>query len=119
MPPTIVAGPRDQRRRPRARVVALSGRAAARPAIPAQSLLRQVGRVAAWTGFWTLYQWWAVIGWPEGPGAIYASMASTGLAGLLAAGVWRDVRRARQPLARVFPLRRASAAKTAPEDLAA
>jgi hypothetical protein len=109
----------DRSRESRAQVVDLSPRIGANPAIPARSLLRSAGRVALWTVLWTLYQWWAVIGWPEGPVAVYASMAGTGLAGLVAAVVWRDVQRARQPAGRVIPFPSRAAPAAPPEDLAA
>src|SRR5262245_43733057 len=116
-----ITGPRrsDPSRQSRAQVVDLSARTGADPAIPARSLLRRAGRVALWTVLWTLYQWWAVIGWPEGPAAVYASMAGTGLAGLVAAVVWRDVQRSRPPAGCVIPFPSRAAAAAPPEDLAA
>jgi hypothetical protein len=118
MPP--ISDPRapDGQRLPRARVVDLVGRVAAHPANSARSLLQRVGRVAVWTALWTLYQWWAVIGVPDVSAEVYASMG-TGMAGLVAAVVWRDVQRARQPSAGVIPFPRGAVVTTPPEDLAA
>jgi len=45
-------------------------------------VIRQLVRLASWTIGWTVFQWWAVIGWPdtlEGMRAalLVASMGST------------------------------------------
>ncbi len=72
---------------------------------------------------WTLFQWWAVIGWPDGVEAFPGGVACTGVLGLVAAGVLLDVRcgRRREP-AVVIPLRRsrdADADEPAARELAA
>ena len=89
------------------RIRRLPARRAARLAILARRYLRLAARVGAWTVVWTLFQWWAVIGWPERLDAVSGGMACGGMVGLLAAGVLLDVRYARRyEPAVVIPLRR-------------
>jgi hypothetical protein len=58
---------------------------AARPRLPA-NLARRCGRIAAWTAGWTLFQWWAVLGWTEG-GGVFAGLVFAGVLG----GLGRDL----------------------------
>jgi|SRR5262245_7839800 len=60
---------------------------------------RQLRRVAGWTGAWTLFQWWAVIGWPSalGGGGVLVGTAALSAIGLV---VWLDVRRPMRVTAR-------------------
>jgi hypothetical protein len=94
------------------------------PAIPARSRLGQAWRVVLWTVAWTLFQWWAVIGWPHGPGAVYAAGVLGACLGLAGWDASREVRMAR-PLdvasAPVIPLaaRSPRAAASALQDRAA
>jgi hypothetical protein len=79
---------------------------------------------------WTLYQWWAVIGWPEGAGGVYAAgVLGVGL-GLAGWDVSRELRAAtpgaadpahsRRAAAVVpFPVRPRSALAASVEDRAA
>jgi hypothetical protein len=89
------------------RVRALPARRVARLAILARPLLRQAARVTAWTVVWTLFQWWAVIGWPDGVDAFSGGLACTGVLSLAMAGVLLDVRGGRRPApAIIMALRR-------------
>jgi hypothetical protein len=42
----------------------------------------RAGRIAAWTLGWTLFQWWAVLGWADG-GGLYAGLVFAGVLGLV------------------------------------
>lgn len=53
---------------------------------------RALRRVGAWTVAWTLFQWWAVIGWPEGLGAEGVTVLFAGAMGVVGIAVWRDLR---------------------------
>jgi hypothetical protein len=53
----------------------------AHPLMPA-NLARRCGHIAAWTVGWTLFQWWAVMGWTEG-GGMFAGVVFAGVLGLL------------------------------------
>jgi hypothetical protein len=77
------------------------------PAIPARPLVRQLKRIAGWTVAWTLFQWWAVIGWPEGTGGVYAGAMFAWFIAVVTGSLWRDIRaEARADLpASVIPLR--------------
>ncbi len=73
---------------------------------------RRLGHVAAWTGAWTLFQWWAVIGWPEQLDAAPAALLVSGITTLVGIAVWHDVDGLREPAAgfrrrsaRIIPLR--------------
>jgi hypothetical protein len=81
--------------------------AADRPAILARPVARQLKRIVAWTLGWTLFQWWAVIGWPEGAGSLYAGVMFAGVMAVVSGSVWRDLRAeaADRPPAKVIPLR--------------
>jgi hypothetical protein len=100
------------------------------PAIPARPLVRQLKRIAGWTLAWTLFQWWAVIGWPEGTGGVYAGAMFAWFIAVVTGSLWRDIRaEARADLpASVIPLRPRPASHSIPgrpseskagEDLAA
>jgi hypothetical protein len=52
------------------------------PATLARRLAARAGRIAAWTLGWTLFQWWAVLGWTDG-GGMYAGLLFAGVLGLL------------------------------------
>jgi len=92
--------------------------------------VRQLKRIAGWTLVWTLFQWWAVIGWPEGTGGVYAGATFAWFIAVVAGSLWRDIQaetRADLP-APVIPLRPRPASRyisgppsesTASEDLAA
>jgi hypothetical protein len=77
------------------------------PASPARAVPRQAWRIVLWTLAWTLYQWWAVIGWPDGMGSVYAAGVLGAGLGLAGWDVSREVRvgrpRARRAAA-VVPL---------------
>jgi hypothetical protein len=62
------------------------------PAIPARPLLRQLRRIAGWTLAWTLFQWWAVIGWPEGTGGVYAGAMFAWFVAVVTGSLFRDIR---------------------------
>jgi hypothetical protein len=52
------------------------------PATLARRLAGRAGRIAAWTLGWTLFQWWAVLGWSDG-GGWYAGLLFAGVLGLV------------------------------------
>jgi hypothetical protein len=54
---------------------------------------RHVRRIAGWTVGWTLFQWWAVIGWPEHVTAAATAPLLFGVLSLVGIAVWQDVRR--------------------------
>lgn len=88
--------------------VAASDRSASRSARPAllSRLARPAGRIAAWTLVWTLFQWWAVIGWTDG-GGLYATGVFIGALAVVVRGVERRLWRASAARARagvVIPL---------------
>jgi hypothetical protein len=56
-----------------------------------------IGRVAGWTLGWTVFQWWAVIGWPYALERSPAALILGGVATLVGLAVWRDVREPRLP----------------------
>src|SRR5262249_57027119 len=62
------------------------------PAIPARPLVRQLKRIAGWTLAWTLFQWWAVIGWPEGSGGVYAGAMFAWFIAVVTGSLLRDIR---------------------------
>jgi len=78
------------------------------PAILARPLVRQLKRIAGWTLAWTLFQWWAVIGWPDGAGGVYAGAMFVGFIAVVTGSLWRDLRAEAQGdlPARVIPLPR-------------
>jgi hypothetical protein len=77
---------------------------AAAPATLARRVSAHGGRIAGWTLGWTLFQWWAVIGWAEG-GGIYAGLLFTGVLGLVGRDLGRRLGESRMPGV-VIPLRR-------------
>jgi hypothetical protein len=50
------------------------------PATLARRLARRAGLIVAWTVGWTLFQWWAVLGWTEG-GGVFAGLVFAGMLG--------------------------------------
>jgi hypothetical protein len=52
------------------------------PATLARRLARRAGLIGAWTVGWTLFQWWAVLGWTEG-GGVFAGLVFAGVLGLV------------------------------------
>jgi hypothetical protein len=79
MPPSLVRIHAADRRRP----ATLAGFAAS----------RHVRRIGVWTLGWTLFQWWAVIGWPEHVTAAATAPMLSGVLTLMGIAVWQDVRR--------------------------
>jgi hypothetical protein len=76
------------------------------PATLARRLAARAGRIAAWTLGWTLFQWWAVLGWSDG-GGVYAGLVFTGVLGLVGRDLGGRLDASRVPLAGVvIPLRR-------------
>src|SRR5262249_31532836 len=63
------------------------------PASTAGPRRRQLRRVAGWTGAWTLFQWWAVIGWPSALGGGGGAVVGPAALGAIGLAVWLDVRR--------------------------
>jgi hypothetical protein len=47
--------------------------------------------VAVWTVGWTLFQWWAVVGWPVGMPPLLSGSLLAAVLGLVGLAVWRDV----------------------------
>jgi hypothetical protein len=47
--------------------------------------------VAVWTLGWTLFQWWAVAGWPADAPPLYTAGALAAALSLVGLAVWRDV----------------------------
>jgi hypothetical protein len=74
------------------------------PASPARTVPRQAWRIVLWTLAWTLYQWWAVIGWPDGMGSVYAAGVLGAGLGLAGWDVSREVRPRARRAAAVVPL---------------
>jgi hypothetical protein len=76
------------------------------PATLARRLAARAGCIAAWTIGWTLFQWWAVLGWSDG-GGISAGLVFTGVLGLVGRDLGRRLDASRLPPAGVvIPLRR-------------
>jgi hypothetical protein len=47
--------------------------------------------VAAWTLAWTLFQWWAVVGWPTNVSPLDTAGVLAAVLGLVGLAVWQDV----------------------------
>ena len=55
-------------------------------------MTRQSRRLAAWTVGWTVFQWWAVIGWPETLEGALAALLTVSAASSVALVGWYGVR---------------------------
>ncbi|MGH7266927.1 MAG: hypothetical protein ACREMB_19065 [Candidatus Rokuibacteriota bacterium] len=62
--------------------------------------------MAVWAVAWTLFEWWAVIGWPEALETRPAALILGGVATLVGLVVWRGVREPGPSPDEVIPLRR-------------
>jgi hypothetical protein len=89
-----------------ARRAALARRAAASVRRLGPGVGPTAWRVAAWTLAWTLFEWWAVIGWPDALETRPAVLILGGVGTLVGLVVWRGVREPRLTAARVIPLGR-------------
>lgn len=51
-------------------------------------MIRYLARLAGWTGAWTVYLWWAAIGWPDNAETAQASLAGMSAASILGLVAW-------------------------------